>query len=119
MATTAALEKHLASLGLDTKEAEIKVERDKVVLSDGDRARKNKKRSSWLSAMSTACPRSTLTRQTGQCSTRLSKATPCGRSRRRLGNGSKYNAIFEANRPMLDHPDKVYPGQVFRIPTEA
>lgn len=32
------------------------------------------------------------------------------------GNGSKYNAIFEANRPMLTHPDKIYPGQVLRIP---
>ncbi|GAB4357724.1 MAG: peptidoglycan-binding protein LysM [Oricola sp.] len=32
------------------------------------------------------------------------------------GNGSKYNAIFEANRPMLSHPDKIYPGQVLRIP---
>ncbi|MGI9413308.1 MAG: peptidoglycan-binding protein LysM [Hyphomicrobiales bacterium] len=32
------------------------------------------------------------------------------------GNGSKYNAIFEANKPMLTHPDKIYPGQVLRIP---
>ncbi len=32
------------------------------------------------------------------------------------GNGSKYEAIFEANRPMLSHPDKIYPGQVLRIP---
>jgi nucleoid-associated protein YgaU len=24
--------------------------------------------------------------------------------------------IFEANRPMLQHPDKIYPGQVLRIP---
>lgn len=32
------------------------------------------------------------------------------------GNGSKYNTIFEANRPMLSHPDKIYPGQVLRIP---
>ena len=32
------------------------------------------------------------------------------------GNGSKHNAIFEANRPMLSHPDKIYPGQVLRIP---
>jgi len=31
-------------------------------------------------------------------------------------NGSKYNAIFEANTPMLSHPDKIYPGQVLRIP---
>ena len=33
-----------------------------------------------------------------------------------LGNGSRYNEIFEANRPMLSHPDKIYPGQVLRIP---
>lgn len=32
------------------------------------------------------------------------------------GNGSKYQAIFEANTPMLTHPDKIYPGQVLRIP---
>ncbi len=32
------------------------------------------------------------------------------------GNGGKYNVIFEANKPMLSHPDKIYPGQVLRIP---
>lgn len=32
------------------------------------------------------------------------------------GNGKHYNVIFEANRPMLSHPDKIYPGQVLRIP---
>jgi len=32
------------------------------------------------------------------------------------GNGSKYNAIFEANKPMLSDPDKIYPGQLLRIP---
>ena len=32
------------------------------------------------------------------------------------GNGAKYNAFFEANTPMLSHPDKIYPGQVLRIP---
>lgn len=31
-------------------------------------------------------------------------------------DGSKYKLIFEANRPMLSHPDKIYPGQVLRIP---
>ena len=35
------------------------------------------------------------------------------------GNPNKYQAIFEANRPMLSHPDKIYPGQVLRIPPEA
>lgn len=32
------------------------------------------------------------------------------------GKASKYPVIFEANRPMLTHPDKIYPGQVLRIP---
>jgi nucleoid-associated protein YgaU len=33
------------------------------------------------------------------------------------GDPMKYNAIFEANKPMLDHPDKIYPGQILRIPS--
>ena len=32
------------------------------------------------------------------------------------GNAMKYPEIFEANKPMLTHPDKIYPGQVLRIP---
>ncbi len=35
------------------------------------------------------------------------------------GNGSKYPVIFEANKPMLSDPDKIYPGQVLRIPPLA
>ena len=27
----------------------------------------------------------------------------------------RYNEIFETNKPMLKHPDKIYPGQVLRI----
>ena len=29
---------------------------------------------------------------------------------------NQYPLIFEANKPMLTHPDKIYPGQVLRIP---
>lgn len=32
------------------------------------------------------------------------------------GSGAKNTVIFEANKPMLTHPDKIYPGQVLRIP---
>ncbi len=35
------------------------------------------------------------------------------------GKASKYMVIFEANRPMLKHPDKIYPGQALRIPPDA
>lgn len=37
-------------------------------------------------------------------------------ARKHLGSANKYPAIFEANKPMLKHPDKIYPGQVLRIP---
>lgn len=32
------------------------------------------------------------------------------------GKGNEYPRIFEANKPMLTDPDKIYPGQVLRIP---
>ena len=34
------------------------------------------------------------------------------------GDPNKYPAIFEANKPMLKHPDKIYPGQLLRIPPQ-
>lgn len=34
------------------------------------------------------------------------------------GNAMAYQQIFEANKPMLSHPDKIYPGQVLRIPAK-
>ncbi|CAN5667291.1 peptidoglycan-binding protein LysM [soil metagenome] len=33
------------------------------------------------------------------------------------GNANDYMRIFEANKPMLTNPDKIYPGQVLRIPS--
>ena len=38
----------------------------------------------------------------------------CGKAK-----GSKYQLIFEANKPMLSDPDKIYPGQNLRIPPLA
>ena len=32
------------------------------------------------------------------------------------GNANDYEKIFEANKPLLKHPDKIYPGQMLRIP---
>ena len=37
-------------------------------------------------------------------------------SKRYYGDPNKYQVIFEANTPMLTHPDKIYPGQVLVIP---
>jgi nucleoid-associated protein YgaU len=35
------------------------------------------------------------------------------------GNANAYMQIFEANKPMLSHPDKIYPGQTLRIPPKG
>ena len=37
-------------------------------------------------------------------------------SKAAYGDPNKYMLIFDANKPMLSHPDKIYPGQVLRIP---
>jgi nucleoid-associated protein YgaU len=37
-------------------------------------------------------------------------------AKKTLGSANRYPEVFEANKPMLSHPDKIYPGQVLRIP---
>lgn len=40
-------------------------------------------------------------------------------AKQQYGNAMKYPVIFEANKPMLTDPDRIYPGQVLRIPPLA
>ena len=42
--------------------------------------------------------------------------TLSGIAKAHYGDAMKYPKIFEANKPMLSDPDKIYPGQVLRIP---
>lgn len=35
------------------------------------------------------------------------------------GSMQLFDHIFEANKPMLEHPDRIYPGQVLRIPRQS
>lgn len=35
------------------------------------------------------------------------------------GDANRYREIFEANKPMLKDPDKIYPGQSLRIPASS
>jgi len=37
-------------------------------------------------------------------------------SKEMYGNPNRYTDIFEVNKPMLTNPDKIYPGQMLRIP---
>ena len=46
----------------------------------------------------------------------VSGDTLSGIAKQHYGSAGKYMKIFEANRPMLEDPNKIYPGQVLRIP---
>ena len=46
----------------------------------------------------------------------VSGDTLSGIAKAQYGDAMKYMKIFEANKPMLEDPDKIYPGQVLRIP---
>jgi nucleoid-associated protein YgaU len=37
-------------------------------------------------------------------------------AKKHYGDANEYPLIFEANKPMLSDPDKIYPGQSLRIP---
>ena len=51
--------------------------------------------------------------------TRPSKKSKEDKEAEKAASAEASKKIFEANKPMLTHPDKIHPGQVLRIPTEA
>lgn len=114
-----ALQKEIGKLGLDAKGVEIKVEGDKVKLS-GKAASAAEQEKLILAVGNVAGVAAVETEdhdgpepvfytvKKGDTLSAISKAT--------LGNANRYNEIFEANKPMLSHPDKIYPGQMLRIP---
>jgi nucleoid-associated protein YgaU len=81
--------------------------REKVVLCCGNVASVNQVND--LMTVATPEPESQMyTVVKGDNLSKISKAF--------YGTPNKYPQIFEANKPMLTHPDKIYPGQVLRIP---
>ena len=44
--------------------------------------------------------------------------TLSGIAKRYYGNAMQYTRIFEANRQVIEDPDKIYPGQKIRIPLD-
>ena len=116
----AALEKELDALGLDRSGVELEVEphahrvrikghpkdqetREKVILAVGNVAGVAE-----VEDEATGPEPRFHTVEAGESLWKIAEAT--------LGDGSRYTEIFEANKPMLTDPDKIYPGQVLRIP---
>ncbi|MCJ2081672.1 LysM peptidoglycan-binding domain-containing protein [Methylobacterium sp. J-090] len=40
-------------------------------------------------------------------------------SRRTYGSGTRYTVIYDANQPQIRNPDRIYPGQIFVLPTDG
>ncbi len=115
-----ALKAEIEELGLDASGLDIKVENDTVKVS-GKAASQEMKEKVILAvgnvegvaavddAVEGADPK-VHTVEKGDTLWAIAEKT--------LGSGNRYPEIFEANKPMLSDPDKIYPGQVLRIPTE-
>lgn len=117
------LKKHVESVGLGNPNISATVEGDKIILK-GEVASQEEKEKIILAAGNIAGVASVddqitvigpvaqaarfVTVKKGDTLSAIAKAE--------YGDASKYQKIFEANKPLLSHPDKIYPGQVLRIP---
>ncbi|ARU90218.1 peptidoglycan-binding protein LysM [Pseudomonas sp. M30-35] len=118
------LQAHVAKVGLGNPAIQLSVEGEKVIAS-GEVASQEEKEKILLALgnvegvsevednITVAAPAPEarfVTVKKGDTLSAIAKAE--------YGNANAYNKIFEANKPMLSHPDKIYPGQVLRIPQE-
>ena len=113
------LQDEIKELGLDATGMEITVDGDKVTVSGEAVSQEMKEKVilavgnvEGVAAVEDAVPSAAEpvfhTVEKGDTLWAISSKT--------LGNGARYEEIFEANKPMLSHPDKIYPGQMLRIP---
>ena len=118
--TIDALKKEVSDLGLDTKGAEITVEGDKVKVSGGSLSAEEREKVilavgnvEGVAAVEDDAADAAVfhTVEKGDTLSAIAKKT--------LGSANRYMEIFEANKPMLSHPDKIYVGQTLRIPQDT
>jgi nucleoid-associated protein YgaU len=119
------LKKHLSNVGLGNPNVQATVEGDKITLT-GEVASQEEKEKIVLAAgniTGVASVDDQLTIAAGAPAAKEAKFVTVEKgdtlsaiSKRVYGDANKYQKIFEANKPMLKDVDKIYPGQVLRIP---
>lgn len=114
------LVKEVENLGLDPKGAEITVEGDKVKVKGGDLTAEEREKVVLAVGNVEGVAQVEAEEADDAVFHTVEKGdTLWAIAERTLDNGARYEEIFEANRPMLSHPDKIYPGQVLRIPVST
>ncbi|MDO5757380.1 MAG: peptidoglycan-binding protein LysM [Rhodobacterales bacterium] len=118
--TADTLNKEVADLGLDAKGLDITVEGDKVKIK-GDAVSKEVREKVILAVGNVAGVAEVEDDSADHTvfHTVASGDTLSAIAKKTLGSANRYMEIFEANKPMLSDPDKIYPGQVLRIPKDA
>ncbi len=119
--TAEALEKEVADLGLDAEGLDISVEGDTVKVA-GMGVSQDMREKVMLAVGNVAGVAAVEDDSDGAGTVFHTVArgdTLSAIAKETLGSANRYNEIFEANRPMLTPPDKIYPGQVLRIPQDT
>ncbi|MGR3812337.1 peptidoglycan-binding protein LysM [Jiulongibacter sp. NS-SX5] len=117
-----ALLSHVQGLGLPFKKLTIKVAEENVILQGEVAQQEDAEKiaiavgnvegvASVDNQLEVADPKPEAQFHTVESGDWLSKI-----AKKYYGDANKYMVIFEANKPMLSDPDKIYPGQVLRIP---
>lgn len=119
------LKKHLEAQGLDTKGIQVQVNGDQVELKGSVKDQETLEKAvlalgnnAGIAGVKTDgvavdAPGGESVFYTVKSGDTLSKIAE---EQYGKGNAGKYTIIFEANKPMLKDPNKIYPGQKLRIP---
>lgn len=117
------LQNEIKSYDLDTEGLDIQVDDDGVVTVKGEAVSQEMKEKIILAVGNVegigGVNDEASTRMEGRASqfhTVASGDSLSAISKTYYGTWKLYPEIFEANKPMLTDPDKIYPGQVLRIP---
>jgi nucleoid-associated protein YgaU len=113
-----ALKKEVADLGLDASGLDIKVDGDKVTVSGNASPEVKEKVILAVGNVAGVASVEAEVEADPVFHTVVKGDTLSAIAKKTLGNANRYPEIFEANRPMLSHPDKIYPGQMLRIPAK-
>lgn len=117
------LKKEVEEYGLDTEGVDINIDDDGIVTVTGEATTQETKEKIILAVGNVegvgGVKDEASSRQSGresQFHTVVSGDSLSAISKKYYGTWKLYPEIFEANKPMLSDPDKIYPGQVLRIP---